>query len=843
MLPIEEIREAMLSSLKEANRLVLTAPTGSGKTTQVPQFLYRSGMIQGQIIVLQPRRLAARMVAQRVASEMETPLGGLVGYQTRHDSKVGPGTVIRFMTEGLFLRMLGSNPRLGGIGAVVLDEFHERNLATDVAIALVKRLQESSREDLRLIVMSATLDAQRVGEYLQCPVLEAHGRTHPVEISYLARRPVASPVAGRFQTRAAIAPWELAADALREIVQNGDNGDVLIFMPGAYEIRRTIEACGAMAGDGQMFPLYSELPAREQDAAMAPANGRKVIVSTNVAETSITIPGIRHVIDSGLARINRFDPRRGINVLEVEPISLASADQRSGRAGRTAPGTCRRLWVEADNKGRPRHPTPEVRRLELSEVVLQILSFGVQDLERFAWLEPPEPLALEQAIQTLRLIGAVGPDGHPTAIGQRLAGLPMHPRLGRMLLEAQKRRCVNRAALWAAIISERDILIRGQTNPFAQEIPTGFPMSDFLALEGAFEFAQGVHFDPTRCASKGVHGPACRELAKTRQLYLDALDAPRQDHDNGIEALAKSLLPAFADHVAIRRNDKNLAAAIVGGRRGELDPQTVARHAGPLLPLEIREIASAGSVRTILSLVTELDEAWIDQVLPGSVTNTTVTIYNAQTMAVEAVQQRSFKELILDEKPLPDPQVDKSLAAQLLAEQVVSGALKLERWDDSVEQWIERTRCVAQWFPEKRLLTYEPDEIRLIIEEICAGATRFKGIKERPCLQAVKDAMPYEDQRLVEQMAPERLALPRGWRMKIEYSAGAAPRGRAKIQDFYGLTETPRVGGGRIKLLLELLAPNMRPVQTTDDLANFWRTLYPTIKKELSRRYPRHEWK
>ncbi len=854
MLPIHAIERDILAALAAGNRLVLTAPTGSGKTTQAPQFMVRSGQFAGQIVCLQPRRLAARLVAKRVAREMDCPLGQLVGYQTRHESQVGRETRIRFVTEGLFLRQLQSNPELDGISAVILDEFHERNLASDVSLALVRQLQESARPDLRLIVMSATLDTQRVSLYLACPTLEAHGRTHPIQTIYLAQRPTRSRPR-RLGSPTAIPPWELAADALADLLESHESGDVLIFMPGAYEIRRTIEQCQQLSTPAEplaIFPLYSELPADQQDAALCPAVHRKVIVSTNVAETSITIEGIRHVIDSGLARVNRFDPRRGINVLMVEPISQASADQRAGRAGRTAPGTCRRLWLEADHRHRPRHTTPEVQRLDLAEVALQLLFLGIEPAA-FPWLEPPDSLALEQALHVLGELGALDQRGL-TKRGRVMARLPMHPRLSRMLIAAAELDCLKRAALWAALISERDILIRGQKHRFADDLLPG-PRSDFAVLERAFETALAMRFDTSRCGAKGIHAIACREIDRTWKLYLDAAHSAhltalsRRSGEAGssrpspgsVATIAKALLAAFPDHLALRRNPSNLACALTRNRRAQLDPESVAQHEGLLLPVEISEIGAGQNVKTVLSLVTEIDPDWLHAVHPDRIQHRNETVYNTDAQTVEAAERDLFEGLVIFEKLRPNP--DPGDAARILAEQVSAGALKLDRWDYPVHQWIERTRCVAQWFPERRLITYDADEVAVILQEICAGATRYNQIKDRPCLQHVKDALSWSDQQFVERMAPERIELPRGWRMKIEYAAGQPPRGRAKIQDFYGLTQSPAVAGGRVPLLLEILAPNMRPVQVTDDLANFWTNLYPAVKKELSRRYPRHEWR
>jgi ATP-dependent helicase HrpB len=851
-LPIHSLREQILQHLTRCNRLVICAPTGSGKTTQVPQFLHRSNLIAGQIVILQPRRLAARMMAARVAAEMNCALGGLVGYQTRHDSRIGDATIIRFMTEGLLLRLLQSDPNLRGIGAVIFDEFHERSLAGDIGIALVRRLQESARPDLRVLVMSATLDVQLVREYLDCPAVETHGRAYPVDVRYLPARPVpkVQTTVGRLSTRSLVPAWDLAAEALRDILDADQEGDVLIFMPGAYEIRRTIERCRALSSARRalaIFPLYSELSPAEQDAALVPADCRKVIVATNVAETSITIPGIRHVIDSGLARIHRFDPRRGINVLAVEPISQASADQRAGRAGRTAPGTCHRLWPQSEHRHRPAHPAPEIQRLDLAEVLIQLYDLGIGDPADFRWLTAPCGEALAQAQRTLEMLGAVDVSRphELTQLGRTMARLPMHPRLSRMLVEAQQRGCLRRAVLWAALISERDVLAPGAAGRFAQEVSREFPATDLLVLEAAWELARDCGFDPARCEARGIRAGACRDVQRTQRLFLEALDdaglRPSHHEDGAVEPLVKCLLVAFPDHLAHRRSDRNPACALTLGRRGALDPASVAQRAGLVLPIEISQIGQSDqSARTVLSLASEIAPQWLREVHPTLLRQERLTVYNPDNRAVEQVERTTFLDLVIEESISGEP--PPSRAAELLAEQIVGGALRLRRWDEAVEQWIARTRCVARWFPQRGLLTYEPQDIRLIVEEICAGATRFSQVEDRPCLEAVKSALSWEDRQFVEQMAPQWLTLPGGRRMKIIYSDGAPPRGRARIQDLYGLEEAPTIAGGRLRLTLEILAPSNRPLQLTDDLPNFWKNLYPQLRKELARRYPKHKW-
>lgn len=851
-LPIFEVEQRLLRVLREGNRVVLTAPTGSGKTTQAPRMVH--GLGGGKVIVLQPRRLAARLVAQRVAWEMNTPVGGLVGYQTRHDSQVSRDTVIRFVTEGLFLRTLRTDPTLAGVGAVVIDEFHERSLAADTALAMTRELQAGPRADLRLVVMSATLDAELVSRYLDCPTVSAEGRLFPVEVGYLPRR-------------SAQPAWDLAAEALLSRVRDGLSGDVLIFMPGGYEIRRTIEACRRKVGlsEGIEFhALHGELPPREQDEAVRPSREgrRKVIVSTNVAETSITIEGVRHVIDSGLARVQRFDARRGINVLAVEGISRSSSEQRSGRAGRVAAGTCDRLWTEQDQRGRAASDTPEVRRLDLAEVVLQLKDFGVADVRRFGWLEPPEEPAVERATRVLVSLGALADDGALTPRGRTMAKLPMHPRFSRMLVEASARGCLERVTLWAALMSERDILVGAPRADWTDADGSGLA-SDFLVLERAFAEAARLGFDAGRCAAAGIHAQACREVERTRRLFVEACDgaglsrrslpgapgAPGADGDDFVGAM-KSLLAGFSDHVAVRRAADNLHCAMAGQKRAVLDKDSVARRVGLIVAVDVREIANAsgpraaglgGEVRTQLSLAGEVERAWLEELFPGRVTVEFAPDWNAKMQCVEEVERHAFDGVVFDQTPRPN--VEPARAAAMLAERIIAGDAKLDTWDEAVEQWIARTRCVAQWFPERRLITYDPDDLRVIVEEICAGASRLSQVKGRPCLEAVKGALSWEDQRFVERMAPDRIDLPRGWRMKVEYQPGAAPRGRAKIQDFYDVGKTPTVAGGRVKVLLEILGPNFRPVQVTDDLPGFWERLYPELKKELKRRYPRHEWR
>ncbi|HEX2226122.1 MAG TPA: helicase-related protein [Candidatus Binatia bacterium] len=449
-LPIFELRQQLLGSLATHKRLILTAPTGSGKSTGVPQMLLDGGLLRdGQVVVLQPRRLATRMLAAWVAQARAVKLGTEVGYQIRLDSVISPSTRIRYVTEGVLLRQMVDDPKLKRINAIVFDEFHERHLYSDISLARALQIQEAARPDLVIIVMSATLDIVAVQKYLRsCTVLSSAGRAHPVTVEYLRQSRIDTPI------------WELAVKELQRLIGEYQ-GDALIFMPGTYEISRTVQAARAAFGaECVVVPLHGQLPAIDQDAALARYERRKVVVATNVAETSLTIDGVRLVIDSGLARVPRYDPHRGINTLLIERISRAAADQRAGRAGRTAPGYCLRLSTEHDHAARPAQELPEVRRLDLSEVILTLKASCISDVKGFPWLEPPEPRALERAETLLMDLKAVdAATSTITPLGRRMLSFPAHPRYARMLLAAGDHGCVRAVALIAALTQARDLLI------------------------------------------------------------------------------------------------------------------------------------------------------------------------------------------------------------------------------------------------------------------------------------------------------------------------------------------------------------------------------------------------
>ncbi len=840
-LPIFELEDAITAALAREPRLVLQAPTGSGKSTQVPQMLLDNGLLgQGEVVVLQPRRLATRMLAARVASERGGKLGDEVGFQIRFDKVASAKTRIRFVTEGVLLRQMLNDPGLRGVSAILFDEFHERHLYGDITLARALDLQATRRPDLKLVVMSATLDTAGLERYLApCSTLQSEGRTFPVEIRYLPRpvRADQTPV------------WDLAADAL-EGLATCTEGDVLIFMPGAYEISRTIGAIRASkAGrDFIALPLHGELPVADQDAAMERYEKRKVIVSTNVAETSLTIDGVRVVIDAGLARIARFDPYRGINTLLVEKISRASADQRAGRAGRTAPGVALRLWSEREHLERAAQELPEVKRLDLAEVVLTLKAGGVEDIAAFRWLEPPDPRSLERAETLLRDLGALDPQtGSITDQGRRMLAFPLHPRYARMLLAADDYGCVREAALAAALTQGRNLLRRGgnETDDARDRALGEGHASDLFLMMRAWEVT-GHNGGIAR--SLGVNSIAAREagqlfeqflkIAKAEGLSTTDRTAPGVSPD---EALAKCILAGFPDQVAVRLDSGTLRCAMVHGRRGVLARESVVRDSPLLVVGEIREISGKGGVQTLLSLATAIDEAWLHELFPGAFSEETEVFYDKTLRRVMARNERRFHDLVLASS-LTD-KVPPGEAAAHLAREVLAGNCPLTHWDHAVEQWIIRLNRLREWMPELELPSLGDEDRAALIEQLCYGAATYKEIKERQVWPVLKEWLSPQQAGFLDKFAPERLEMPNGRKFKIAYDAAGGPTIAVRIQDLYGVEEQLLIAAGRVPVTIQVLAPNQRPIQVTQNLATFWREGYPKVKAELQRRYPKHLWK
>jgi ATP-dependent helicase HrpB len=841
-LPIFEIERPLLETLTKQKRLVLTAPTGSGKSTQVPQLLLDGGLLgDGQVTVLQPRRLPTRMLAAWVAQARGVKLGGAVGYQMRLDNVTSPATRICYATEGVLLRRMLADPNLKGVSAILFDEFHERHLYGDITLARALEIQESTRPDLIIVVMSATLDVATVQKYLHpCALLSSEGRTYPVAIQYLAKPAGDAPV------------WELAVKELHRLVREHPQGDALVFMPGAYEIARTVQAARDTLGhEFVVFPLHGELPPVDQDAAVARYDKRKIVVATNVAETSLTIDGVRLVIDSGLARIPRYDPHRGINTLLIEKISRVAADQRAGRAGRTAPGHCLRLWTAHEQSARPVQELAEVKRLDLSEVVLTLKASGVTDVKAFRWLETPDARALERAETLLTDLDAIdGATGAITALGRRMLAFPVHPRYARMLLAAHDYGCVRPVALIAALTQGRDLLVRRQAKQIddpREELLGAETESDFFVLIRAWRYAERNGYHVERCRRMGIYAQAARQVGPLFEQFLriaadEGLDISEKSVENA--SVQRCVLVGFSDHLAKRLDAHSLRCELVHGRRGVLARESIVK--APLfVASEIREVESGGgrdrALNVMLNLATAIKEEWLRELFPNDFKAVHAVAYDPTLRRVIAREETRFRDLVLEEKLSDSPPAEE--AAGILAREVAAGRCTLENWNESVEQWLLRVNRLREWMPELGLPAIGAEDRTVMIEQICDGAFRYDEIKDRPVLPVVKSWLTRQQQANVEEYAPERIALPAGRAAKVVYSTDGPPTLAARIQDLYSVKDALTIAGRRVAVRIQVLAPNNRPVQVTENLAVFWRDTYPKLKQELQRRYPKHEWR
>ncbi len=839
-LPIDDLKDGLIAACGRVRRIVLRAPTGSGKSTRIPQMLLDLGLVEGQIIVLQPRRIAARMLASRIAQERGCRLGGEVGYQIRFERMESAQTRIKFVTEALLLRQMASDPELKGIGAVVFDEFHERNLHSDVALALARRLQETHRPDLLIIAMSATLDTEGVARWLgAAETLAADGRAFPVNIEYThLPRNSARPI------------WDAATEQVRRLLQEESEGDILVFMPGSYEIMRTMGAVRNLPESGgvEVLPLYGELPPEEQDRAVKPGPNRKVIVATNVAETSLTIPGVRAVVDAGLARMARFDPHRGIDTLLIEPISQASAEQRAGRAGRTGPGRCIRLWSLTDHEARPLREVPEIKRVDLSETILLLLSSGWGDAAQFPWYEKPDDKALQRALAVLTDLGAVDVHGKLTKIGRRMAAFPAHPRYARMLLAAGEQDCVAEICRIAGLAQGRDILFR-KVDDRTESARDGVAQdegSDFFPRLALMRRATELKFDADACDQLGVHGQAARQADQAARQFIriaegQGLRVNKEPADP--EAIRRCLLLGFSDQLAIRLDGGTLRCALVHGRRGELRRESSIRSAKLLVAAEVDEIQARGEVTTYLSLATAVEESWLKELFPDDFSEVQQVRYEPTQRRVVTRTERRFRDLVLESTERDDAPSDA--ASKILTDEVMAGRLALERWDATVDAWISRVNFLAKHCSEFGISVFDEAGRRMVIEEICAGASAYRDIKDKAVLPIVRGWLTHEQAMVLDSYCPEKMILPRKKHpAKIEYTADGEAQIEATVQELYDFPGVKlRICQGKVPLVICIQSPARRTQQRTTDLDAFWKGSYEHVKKDLRGRYPRHEWR
>lgn len=816
-LPIDAHLPGILGSLAQAGAVVVVAEPGAGKTTRVPPALLDGC---SDVLVLQPRRIACRLSAQRVARELGEEVGQRVGYQVRFEERCSSETRLRFVTEGILTRRLASDPMLRGVTAVILDEFHERSLHADFALACLQRLRQTSRPDLQLIVMSATLDAEPVARFLDCAICSVPGRTFPVEVTY---RP---PERGLSLERQ-------VARALNEHLPD-ERGDVLVFLPGAAEIRRAEQACSALCErlGRELVVLHGDLPPREQDRAVRGGTRPKVILSTNIAETSLTLPGVTLVVDSGLARIAGYSPFSGLAQLTTGPISRAAAIQRAGRAGRVGPGRCVRLYAEHDFQTRPAQDRPELERADLAELRLQMAAAG-GDWGPKAWLQAPPQQALESATALLQMLGALSPAAMLTDRGRRMLTLPVHPRLAQLLIEAEARGIGAVGAVLAALLGERDVLAVGRMGRENLQWDGETGPSDLLVRLERYDRLRAAGFDAQVARNEQVDLATARRVKQSAERLQRLVRKPGQwlQSEADDEQLGMCVLAAFPDRVAKRRRPGGAEVVFARGGAAQLAETSVVREEAFLVAVDATEAGERGrGVR--VRLASGIAPEWLLELFPDSVVDRSETRFDSERGRVDTYLSLCFEGLVLDES--------RSAAAGDEAAAVLAAAV-LERGAGKVFELAPAEAFLARWSYAAQQGQVEPppaDGLSRLVQAACEGACTLEDLRQRALLDYTALLLPHDQAARLEQLAPAQITLPSGRRLTVHYPAEQPPYVASRLQDFFGMAQGPKVAG--VPLVLHLLAPNQRPVQVTDDLGGFWDRHYPELRRALSRRYPRH---
>lgn len=847
-LPIDGFVPEVLEALRGHRSLVLVAEPGAGKTTRVPPAVALGGVLSAEhpaVVMLQPRRVAARAAAERIADERGWEVGEQVGYQVRFERRITARTQIRVLTEAILSRQLLSDPELVGVGCVILDEFHERSVHSDLALALLREVQESIRPDLKIIVMSATLDAEPVARFLgDCPVVRVPGRVFPVEVEYRPGR-----LGGGGGGGAGGGIGEAMAAAVELVM--GEEGHVLCFLPGAEEIRWAERLIRPIAGGSDVLPLHGTLPFEEQRRAVAPSARRKIILATNIAETSLTIDGVRVVVDSGLSRQTSFDVGRGIGgveALRLGWISQASAAQRAGRAGRTSAGRCVRLWSSRQQLELLPFDLPEIRRIDLTGTLLTLLSWGVGDVEKFGWFEPPAAEALRSGMALLRMLGAVE-GSRVTSMGKRMAEVPLHPRLARLLVDAADAGMVREGATWASLLSERDIRLRDRSVPHRMRGPRELADSDLTTRVELLENAEKRGFHPS-LADEGVDGASARQVARTRdELLRRAPRAPSASHESSRPPAAARgsnppnesdlILRAFGDRVCLRRAADPAAGLMVGNVGVTLAPESAVRRGECFLALTIRDDERTSARQASVELAQAVDLEDVRRVFPGAFARRASCVYDAGKDKVVGRVQTVFHDLVIEETD--DARVEDEAAAEALAAAALPRLQELIARDEHAAALLGRVKLAEKHVPAADGTAWPSGNWERFSEQLKTFLLGKRRLGDAHLAGFLESLLVYPLDRVLEQQVPTHWTVPTGNRIRIDYG-GAAPTLSVRLQEMFGQTVTPRICGGRVALVIHLLSPGYKPVQVTQDLESFWKNTYAQVKKDLKARYPKHAW-
>ena len=825
-LPVSAHFQEIKEKWSQTGSFAIKAPTGSGKSLGIPLLLLNERLVKGRILIVQPRRVAARNLAKVASNFNRTDLGHEIGYKVRFDSRVSQKTKIIYLTDGMLFRLLQNPESLVDVELLIFDEFHERTLFMDASLALAKFYTENKKISAKILITSATLDLEKASRYLGAPNgLELLTKVFPIDIIYQALKQdenLPSQICGH----------------LRGILRRHE-GDILIFMDGVAEIRRTVREIQNRLGGNQLavFPLYGEMSHDSQDLAFAPSEKRKIIVSTNLAETSLTIEGIKIVIDTGLAKKHRFDPYRKVNVLLSEPISRSSAQQRAGRAGRLSPGICLRMWSQNEHTRRKEFDEPEIHRLDLSEIYLNLKAIDVNpnDLD---WYESPPEKQLIEAEKFLVSIDAIDSSKQVLPLGNELAKLPLHPRIGFALLVAKETQCLSEFALVSAALDYKSPIDYEKREDFLQR---DYPRSDLCALITAYNSARTVHFAPSECKKIGVHGLRFREISESARMLCNSLGEKFIEPKEEFKDLAKILLKIYPDKLAYLENKGTNVYRDFSGLSLQLAKGSTVRGAEWVLPLKVLEKKNKGRIILEMDEVTAVQENEIRACMGEKIETQEDVYLDIPTHQVFVRRIEKVGEVVLRKKE--SSEVSEKQRVRAYAEAILQGSLKLKNWNVQVTDFLSRINFLASLYSEFEIQPFDEDAERLVVQKICSSSKKWKEIKNTDIIEFIRSFYGQEKVKLLEQAVPAKFHLNNQDKpVSLRYEKNKVYL-QAPIQRFYDTKEHPTIVFGQCVVMLELLAPNGRVVQCTDDIIGFWERSYPAIKKELAGRYPKHDWK
>lgn len=815
MLPIESVLNFLLDQFQQQQTLVIQAPPGAGKTTRIPIALLENTPLKGKILVIQPRRLAVYGAAWQLANNLNESVGKRIGYRTRYDRRISHNTEIEVITDGLFLQQIQNDPELNGIATVIFDEFHERSVAMDLGLAFALECQAALREadnPLHLMIMSATLNGDHLSQWLRAPLIASEGRSYPVSIYY-------TPLSANQRLEQKVV--EVVCQALID-----HEGDALVFLPGMKQIRRVEQLLKeqTLAHNVNVLPLHASLSAEQQERALLPdpSKQRKVVLSTNVAETSVTIEGIGIVIDSGQARVSRYDERRGMNHLQTEPISAASAEQRSGRAGRTQAGVCYRLWGETRHAGLKAFTDPEMVTSDLAPIVLEMARWGVNDPKQLTLLTQPNPEGFLRAQQFLYDLGALNEQFTITEFGRNICRLPLTPRLATLVWRNRDSKYSQQCCFLAALLSEND--------------PLNIPHEQFQS-DIELRLLLQDHNDHQAKASTLKR---IRQIGKQLQKIIS--NSKSTENGNSRASLAQVLAQAFPDRIAQQRQDNGNRYRMSNGKGVQLAPHDNFSQQSFLVVLD----CEGDKKEPVVRLACSISLMEVRAALANQIRQIEKLFWNADKQRVEAQHQEQLEELLLSQRilPTPWPMEQQEKAQQLLLNAITDDKLSPLPWNDNSRQLLQR----LHWLHRQDSEQWPDMSLNALIDSACtwlqpylAGCTSFSDLQNLNVMEALKSQLPWQLQTQLDTLAPSHWPLPSGRNQVIDYHEQQGPILRARVQEFYGLTQHPILPNGH-RITVECLSPAQRPLQITQDLPGFWQGSYHEVAKEMRGRYPKHFW-